>query len=240
MIASMMKRGVNFVRPRARRIPIDVSEILRHQAASELTARFNDLYYMLGIADRMSWRGVKITKNPCDLWVVADLISRIQPAVIVETGTAEGGSALFYADIARLNALPMKVITVDVKPKISFSCEGLEITSLTGYSTSSGIVNKIRALVGESAPAMVILDSDHGRENVARELELYSSLVTVGSYLIVEDTNVNGHPSFAAHGPGPYEAVEGFLSRTSQFVIDRECEQHLLTFNPCGYLRRVG
>jgi cephalosporin hydroxylase len=239
MIANMMKRGVNFVRPRPQRIPIDVGEILRNQGASDLVGQFNDLYYMLGIADRMSWRGAKITKNPCDLWMVADLICRVKPAVIVETGTAEGGSALFYADIARLNALPMKVITVDINPKIAYSLEGLGITSLTGYSTSSGMGKQIRELVGESAPAMVILDSDHARDNVARELQLYSSLVTVGSYLIVEDTNVNGHPSFAAHGPGPYEAVEEFLSG-SQFVRDRECEQHLLTFNPCGYLRRVG
>ena len=239
MNSTFSKRVVNFVRPKPRQIPINVSEILRNQSAADLVARFNDLYYMLGIADRMEWRGVRITKNPCDLWTVASLISRIKPAVIVETGTAFGGSALFYADIARLHGIPTRVITVDVNPKMPSICEIPKIVSLTGYSTDQSIVGEIKSLVGNQSPVMVILDSDHSRENVARELELYSPMVTVGSYLIVEDTNVNGHPSFKGHGPGPFEAAEAFCAGNPNYACDKECEQHLLTFNPSGFLRRI-
>ncbi len=85
---------------------------------------------------------------------------------------------------------------------------------------------------------MVILDSDHSRDHVLRELELYSPLVTPGCYLVVEDTNVNGHPVSPEFGPGPMEAVEAFLETTNDFEVDRSREKLLLTFNPSGYLRR--
>ena len=85
---------------------------------------------------------------------------------------------------------------------------------------------------------MVVLDSDHSQENVLRELEVYAPLVTPGQYLVVEDTNVNGHPVLPEHGPGPYEAVQQFLAGTSDFEFDPQCERFLFTQNPGGWLRR--
>ena len=72
-----------------------------------------------------------------------------------------------------------------------------------------------------------------------RELELLAPQVTVGSYLIVEDTNINGHPTYPDFGPGPFEAVEEFLESTTDFVADPAREKFLMTFNPRGFLRRV-
>jgi len=69
---------------------------------------------------------------------------------------------------------------------------------------------------------------------------LYSHLVTKDSYLIVEDTNVNGHPSALEHGPGPFEAVQEFLQSNNQFKVDLACQKYLLTFNPSGWLKRIG
>jgi len=86
---------------------------------------------------------------------------------------------------------------------------------------------------------MVILDSDHREGHVFDEIAAYSPLVHVGDYLVVEDTNVNGHPAFADYGPGPMEAVTKFLAGNDEFEIDRRCERLLLTFNPRGYLRRT-
>jgi cephalosporin hydroxylase len=86
---------------------------------------------------------------------------------------------------------------------------------------------------------MVVLDSDHSATHVFQEIVCYSPLLQVGDYLVVEDTNVNGNPTYQEYGPGPMEAVEKFLSQTNEFIIDRRCERFLLTMNPRGYLRRV-
>jgi cephalosporin hydroxylase len=66
----------------------------------------------------------------------------------------------------------------------------------------------------------------------------YADAVTPGSYVIVEDTNVNDHPVYASHGPGPWEAVEWFLAQRSDFAVDKSMHRHHLTFNPRGYLKR--
>ena len=71
------------------------------------------------------------------------------------------------------------------------------------------------------------------------ELRLYATMVSEGSYLIVEDTNINGHPVFPSFGPGPYEAVTKFLAERSDFSPEREREKFLLTFNPRGYLKKL-
>jgi cephalosporin hydroxylase len=85
---------------------------------------------------------------------------------------------------------------------------------------------------------MVILDSDHHKDHVLRELEIYSKFVTNGSYIIVEDTNINGHPVRPKFGPGPTEAVKEFLKGSRDFVIDKSREKFFLTFNPNGYLKK--
>jgi cephalosporin hydroxylase len=86
---------------------------------------------------------------------------------------------------------------------------------------------------------MVVLDSDHHKDHVLEELRLYSPLVSVGQYLIVEDTHFNGHPILKNFGPGPWEAVEEFLRERPDFAVDSSREKYGMTFNPHGYLRRV-
>jgi cephalosporin hydroxylase len=100
------------------------------------------------------------------------------------------------------------------------------------------VLERVRAEAAGEETVMVILDSDHSREHVLAELRGYADLVTPGSYLIVEDTNVNGNPVFPDHGPGPMEAVEAFLGEDARFAVDTRPERLLLTFNPRGYLRR--
>jgi cephalosporin hydroxylase len=85
---------------------------------------------------------------------------------------------------------------------------------------------------------MVILDSDHAKSHVLAEIRTFQEFIPIGGYLIVEDTNINGHPTYPEFGPGPMEAVEEFLRETDSFQIDPACERFLLTMNPKGYLRR--
>jgi cephalosporin hydroxylase len=113
------------------------------------------------------------------------------------------------------------------------------ITYLHGSSTDGEVVDRVRRHARRAKRVMVILDSDHTRDHVLRELELYSSFVTPGCYVVVEDTNINGHPVSPEFGPGPMEAVAAFLETTSEFEVDHLREKLLLTFNPSGFLRRV-
>jgi cephalosporin hydroxylase len=187
------------------------------------------------------WLGVTAQKYPGDLWIYQEIITELRPDFIIETGTYWGGSALFLASICDLLGRG-RVITVDTVPMAESQVTRpahARITYLTGSSIDAAVVEEIRSLVAGAETVMVILDSDHSREHVINELKIYSGLVTQGSYLIVEDTNINGHPVLAEFGPGPMEAVELFLSTSADFLPDRSREKFLVTANPKGFLRRV-
>jgi len=129
-----------------------------------------------------------------------------------------------------------KVVTVDVAPPEQSSwVSGVEY--IKGSSTDLGIVARL-AQESRGKKTMVLLDSDHSRAHVAQELEAYAPMVSLGQYLIVEDTNINGHPALPGFGPGPMEAADEFLTRHSEFERDPSRERLMLTQNPGGYLRR--
>ncbi len=185
------------------------------------------------------WLGIPTLKLPLDLWIYQELVHTLQPELIVETGTHAGGSALFLASMCDLVGTG-RVLTIDIESRESRP-EHPRITYLHGSSTSAEVIDRVRAeAAGAGAEAvLVVLDSDHSKAHVLAELEQYHRIVTVGSYLIVEDTHVNGHPIFPEHGPGPREAVDEFLAGNESYEVDRHCEKFLMSFNRGGYLRRV-
>jgi cephalosporin hydroxylase len=96
---STLNRIAGYLRPKPVHIPTSASELLGTLRGRQIAEQFNDLYYCSRRG--MSYRGIPVLKNPCDLWVTMELFWTLQPAAIVETGTAHGGSATFYADIAK-------------------------------------------------------------------------------------------------------------------------------------------
>jgi len=197
--------------------------------------RAHRIFYESYAWSRTWWLGAQAVKNPLDLWVFQEIISETRPEVIVETGTFSGGSALFLASICDLLGQG-EVISIDVEPVRDDYPRHPRITYLGGRSsTDPDIVSNVRARVA-GRRAMVILDSDHSQAHVEAELAAYAPLVAPGCYLIVEDTNIGAIRRDLL--PGPMEAVESFLARTSEFEVDREREKFLITFNPRGYLRR--
>lgn len=185
------------------------------------------------------WLGVPARKCPLDLWIYQEIIYELKPDIIIECGTAWGGSTLFFASICDL-VNNGKVITIDTDDtRVEARPKHKRIKYLLGSSTSGEVVEEIRSLIRDDDRVMVTLDSAHSMEHVLNELRIYSKLVTKGSYLIVEDTHVNGYPIFPDYGPGPMEAVEKFLKENENFVVDREKEKFLLTFNPNGYLKKT-
>lgn len=182
------------------------------------------------------WLGHAILKCPLDLWLYQEILHRLRPAVIVETGTAFGGSALYLASMCDLIGTG-RVITIDIDDRPGRPVHP-RIQYVTASSTSPETLSLVTREIAGQGPVLVILDSDHRMEHVRAELELYHPLVTPGSYLIVEDTNLNGHPVEPKHGPGPMEAMESFLPGHPEFAHDTEMDKFLLSFNPKGFLRR--
>ncbi len=197
---------------------------------------FHRLYYDSMVFAQTSWLGTPALKCPLDLWVYQEIIQELRPDVIVETGTASGGSAHFLAAICDLVGHG-EIVTIDIEGNADRP-QHPRITYLRGSSTEEAVLNRVRQRVRGRGRVLVILDSDHHKAHVLAELAAYSQFVTPDSYLIVEDTNL-GHPVRPDFGPGPMEAVGEFLAGRRDFSRDRSREKFLLTFNPGGYLRRL-
>jgi cephalosporin hydroxylase len=202
--------------------------------------RAQSLYYEDG-RDGRTWRdtyflGVPLRKNPLDLWIYQELLAELRPDLIIETGTLFGGSAFYLASVCDLLGHGA-VVTVDIKERPGRP-DHPRITYLTGSSVSSEILDDVVRRAKESDTVLVVLDSDHRRDHVLNELRAYGPMVTPGSYVVVEDTIVNGHPVWRDFGPGPMEAVDAFLAEAPEFEVDKAREKLLLSANLGGYLRR--
>lgn len=184
-----------------------------------------------------TWLGISALKLPTDLWIYQEILYNIKPDLIIETGTMYGGSALFLATICDV-IKNGKIISIDINKKDSFPQHD-RIQYITGSSTDEKTVNQIKDLKKLDDVVLVILDSDHSKNHVLKEMEIYSKFVTKNSFLIVEDTAVNGHPIEPKFGEGPMEAVNEFLKTHDEFKIDKDKEKFLLTWNPNGYLKKI-
>ncbi len=233
--APMLRLGTYY--PLGNQAPLD-------DDAQQMIDAFHRLYYARwrdlddGLdTQNLSWFGYKLLKCPMDLWVYQEIITRTRPEVIVECGTRYGGSALYMASLMDLLGKG-RVITIDIEPRDGRP-DHPRITYLTGSSTDAAIIDEVHEMVASEPGGMVVLDSDHAAAHVHAEILAYQDVVGVGNYLVVEDTNLNGHPALPGFGPGPMEAVERFLGNDRDFEVDRRCERFLMTLNPRGYLRRL-
>ncbi|HUA52461.1 MAG TPA: CmcI family methyltransferase [Candidatus Sulfotelmatobacter sp.] len=211
-----------------------------------ILAEFHELYYHSMVwVDRTRWRGVPVSKPPGDLWVLQEIIFELTPDLIVESGTAHGGSAAFMASMLDLNQRG-RIVTIDkqhydgrpVHPRIEY---------LSGSSTDPAIVDVVRERARGLETVLVVLDSAHVESHVRQEIAFYAPLVTRNSYLIVEDGNVDGNPVLPNYvcsytgipSGGPQAAIQAFVAGGDAFVIDSSRHKFLMTFNPNGYLKRV-
>lgn len=201
-------------------------------------AAFHRLFYNSEVWKTTRWLGHPVLKCPLDLWIYQEILFDLKPGLIIETGTYAGGSAMFLANMCDMLAKG-RVVTVDIQPAVT--PEHPRITYLRGSSLAPEILVQLRKMVDavHPDPVVVILDSDHTKVHVIHELTNYAPFVTMDSYLIVEDSNVNGRPVAVGFGPGPGEAVDEFLSVRKDFVNDPLRERLMMSFNPGGYLRRI-
>lgn len=189
----------------------------------------------------MAWLGVETIQNPNDVWVTQELISRLKPDFIVETGTWKGGSACLWAMVQDQVNPRGRVITVDVQDYVDEAAMPpifRKVDTVLGDSVDPAVVADVARRVGKGS-VMVVLDSDHHARHVLAEMRAYGPLVTVGSYMIVQDTDVNGHPVRPEFGPGPMEAIAELLKGDDRFAVDRSQERLMFTMHPGGYLKRM-
>jgi len=220
-----------------------VERVVRAPSGGErVVTEFFRLYHGRGIQRQTFWNGVQIQQTPTDMWMVQEIISELEPDFLIETGTLRGGSALYYATVLQGLDSAAKIITVDIEDQIDRALEfpvfRSRVIPLVGDSVGPETIQRIADLV-QDRPALVLLDSDHHKDHVLKEMRLYSRFVPVGGYMIVFDTDLNGHPVTPEFGPGPMEAVEEFLRTDDRFVSDSSREKFLLTMCAKGYLKRI-
>ena len=204
-----------------------------------------------------SWLGRPIIQNPVDMIGLQEIIWKVQPDLIIETGIAHGGSFIFLASMLELNALcngeeGAQVLGIDIdirahnKEAILAHPLSHRITMFEGSSVDTNLVEKVKQFAAGKRKVLVCLDSNHTHEHVIKELNAYADLVSVGSYCIVFDTFVDDVPKDVFEnrpwGPGdnPKTAVREFVEGNPHFVIDHAIHNKLmLSSAPHGFLRRI-
>ncbi|MER3499275.1 MAG: cephalosporin hydroxylase [Chitinophagaceae bacterium] len=198
------------------------------------------------------WMGRPIIQYPQDMVAMQEIIWDIQPDLIIETGIAHGGSLIFYASILELIGKGEVLgIDIDIRENNRREIEKhpmmKRIKMIRGSSIHNEIINEVKEHAKGKQKILVCLDSNHTHEHVLAELNAYSSLVSLNSYIVVFDTIVEDLPEgyFSEKRPwgisnNPKTAVQEFLKANTDFVIDKSINNKLLiSVAPDGYLKRV-
>jgi cephalosporin hydroxylase len=211
---------------------------------AEVVRRFYELWTDLKAPTvwKNTWFGVSTLQNPFDVWITQEILWEVKPDVVIETGTYHGGSALLWATVLEQISADAKVLSIDVEDHTAEASKHPLFGRRVQFLLGSSIDPKLLADVAERVKGkrvLVILDSLHTRDHVLAELQAFAPLVSVGSYLIVQDAFVNGHPAMPDYGPGPYEAIQAFDPVSHGFEVDHGRERLMFTYNVGGFLKRV-
>lgn len=213
---------------------------MEREALAPLVAPFHRAFYASRFTHNLTnYMGVPILKNPLDLWIYQEILWDLQPTLIIETGTAYGGSALFFGHMLDRRGAG-RVISIDIEPHDTLPTHP-RVSFVRGSSLAPGVLSAVAAVAKTHPRVMVVLDSDHSREHVLKELDAYSGFVTPGQFLVVEDTNIDHRPVTLGWmgGPGPGAAMDVWGPQHPEFVPDVLAERFLMTFYPGGWLRRA-
>jgi cephalosporin hydroxylase len=220
---------------RIRHRPPKAAQVIRDGLRWSVTYQRSELWR------ENTWLGVPFWQHPHDVLVLQSLLNESRPDYVIETGVAEGGSAIFYASMLQLLG-GKGVISVDIRIPEETACRvrehplGKKVTLIEGDSASATVLRQIDAIVGEKPNAMVCLDSDHGTAHVFAELNAYGKYVPRGGYMIALDTICQWLSRWK--NDNPLIAVEKFLAAQNDFVRAPHCGSLYSSFMPQGILVR--
>ena len=230
----------------------DISKMAEDQRIRELGLLFIKDTAKYKYSYNFTWLGRPIIQFPQDIIAMQEIIWRVKPDLIVETGIAHGGGLIFYASMLELLGGDGEVVGIDIdirehnRVEIEKHQMFKRITMIQGSSIDKSVVQQVYDFAKEKNRILVVLDSHHTHEHVLKELQLYSPLVTKGNYLVVFDTVIEDMPEDFfpdrpwSKGNNPKTAVWEFLKHNDRFVIDKDIENKLLiTVAPDGYLKCV-
>jgi cephalosporin hydroxylase len=184
-----------------------------YQPTGSECEEYHKWFYNTGVFNQTTWMGTLCQKSANDMWNYQEILFDLKPSLVIEFGTNRGGSALYFASVMRQIGEPFKLLSVDVshghlEPRAR---RDSDILFLESRSTVPAVAEEIRRLRSEfPGKVFAILDSDHSMGHVLAEMKLMRPLLSAGDYLVVEDSNMNGHPVLPGWGPGPYEAIEAY------------------------------
>ena len=203
-----------------------------------------------------TWLGRPLIQLPEDVLRIQEVIHRVKPHVIVETGVAHGGSLIFYASLCKATDRG-RVIGIDIEIR-SHNRRAIEehplsryITLVEGSSTAPAVVEQVKGMIRSRETVLVILDSNHSKGHVLAELEAYSPLVTPGSYIVATDgimADVAGRPGAKDDWAwdNPQDAARAFAAKNPAFKLEEPAPlfnegkiTDRVTYWPSAYLKRV-
>lgn len=234
-----------WVRLPGRDDPVDVYSDEGFKLLSQLWVKAG---FQRKLAYEATWLGVPIIQIAEDLVMMQELLCKVRPRVVVETGVAHGGTAIFYASILKLLG-GGRVVAVEIElrkyNRLAILSHPMSdrITLIDGNSVDAAVVERVRDEIAGEEPVLVALDSNHAREHVRRELELYSPFVAPGGYIIAFDTVMDrvadtpiAQPDWAETGVGA--GVRDFLREHPEFEPDPYYTRLGATYMEGGVLRR--
>lgn len=205
-----------------------------------------------------TWMGRPIIQLPDDLIRVQEIIYDVKPDIIIETGIAHGGGLIFYASLLSNIKKKFKIIGVDIdirkhnKKKIESHSLFKNILMYEGSSIDLNTFNKIKKNIIKKNKVLVILDSNHSKDHVLKELELYSKIVTKGSFIIACD-GIQKDMKNAARSKSdwnlnnPITAIKKFIKKNKDFKIisnnfffnESNLKKNYVTYWPNAYLKKL-
>lgn len=229
-----------------------VKSMKRDSHLRKLSHEWFDSVFNYEYSYHFTWLGRPVIQFPQDIVAIQEIIWKVKPDLIIETGIAHGGSLILSASILQLIGKGEVVgIDIDIRENNKKSIEThplfKRITMLEGSSISKKILNRIEKIAKGKSKVLLFLDSKHTEEHVLKELQIFSKFVRKGCYIVVFDTIIEDTKSKKASidrpwgkGNNPKTAVKKFLEKNKRFKIDKTFENKLLiTSCPSGFLKCV-